>query len=176
MTKVLIVSDSHGLQKELIELRKKHETEVELWIHCGDSELDGGDEAIENFSIVRGNCDFGRDFEDELIVESSGLRFFITHGHLQSVKSSLMKLLYRAEEANAQVVCFGHTHVLGAEMVRNKLFINPGSLRLPRERKERTYVVLDIQGNKAEFHVFDFDQGEMIELKRTFEFADRVHE
>lgn len=170
MTKVLIVSDSHGLRKELNELRNRHDTEVDLWIHCGDSELSGGDEEIENFSIVSGNCDFGRDFENELIVESSGLRFFITHGHLHSVKSSLMKLLYRAEEVHAQIVCFGHTHVLGAEMVRNKLFINPGSLRLPRERKERTYVILDIQGSKIEFHVYDFDQGELVGLKRTFEF------
>lgn len=172
MAKVLIVSDSHGLRAELNELKDRHGKEIQLWIHCGDSELEDGDRELENFSVVRGNCDFGNDFEKELILQSNGLRFFITHGHLHSVKSSLMKLLYRAEEVNAQIVCFGHTHVLGAEMVRNKLFINPGSLRLPRERKERTYVVLDIHGKKAEFHVFDFDNGEMMDLRRTFEFSN----
>lgn len=172
MTKVLIVSDSHGLRTELVELRKRHGEEIDLWIHCGDSELSDRDKEVQNFSIVRGNCDFGSAFDDEVIEEAGGLRFFITHGHLHSVKSSLMKLLYCAEEVNAQIICFGHTHVLGAELVRNKLFINPGSLRLPRERKERTYVILHIKGKTVEFHVHDFDHGEKLDLRRTFEFAD----
>lgn len=38
MTSVLITSDSHGLTKELEEMKEKHT--VDLYIHCGDSELD----------------------------------------------------------------------------------------------------------------------------------------
>lgn len=170
MAKVLIVSDSHGQRSELAELKKRHEQEVALMIHCGDSELSVEDKELHGFSAVGGNCDFYGNFENEALEEVGGLRFFVTHGHLHSVKSSLMKLLYRAEEVNAQIVCFGHSHVLGAEMVHNKLFINPGSLRLPRGRKERTYVILEILGSKVELQVYDFDSGEMVELRRTFEF------
>jgi uncharacterized protein len=170
MAKVLIVSDSHGQRSELEELKKRHAQEVELMIHCGDSELSSEDKELQGFSVVGGNCDFYGNFENEVLEEAGGLRFFVTHGHLHSVKSSLMKLLYRAEEVNAQIVCFGHSHVLGAEMVHNKLFINPGSLRLPRGRKERTYVILEILGSKVELQVYDFDFGEMVELRETFEF------
>lgn len=171
MAKVLIVSDSHGLQSELEEIKKRHEHEVELMIHCGDSELSGSDKAIKKFAVVRGNCDFGNDFENEIVEEVAGLRIFATHGHLFSVKSSLMNLLYRAEEIEAQIVCFGHSHVLGAEMVKDILFINPGSLRLPRERPERTYVIINIIGKRIEFEVHDFNRGEMVDLRRTFEFS-----
>ena len=37
--KVLFVSDSHGLTAELEILVEKHQDEVDLFIHCGDSEL-----------------------------------------------------------------------------------------------------------------------------------------
>ena len=40
--KVLIVSDSHGLTTELEKLMENYQDEVDLFIHCGDSELDSG--------------------------------------------------------------------------------------------------------------------------------------
>lgn len=172
MSKILIVSDSHGQRSELEELKNRHGQEVKLMIHCGDSELSEQDIELQGYSVVKGNCDFYGDFSNEIIEEVNGFRFFVTHGHLHSVKSSLLNLLYRAEEENAQIVCFGHSHVLGAEMIHNKLFINPGSLRLPRGRKERTYVILEIEESKVDLKVFDFDHGEMVELRKTFEFKE----
>ncbi|WP_019154732.1 metallophosphoesterase [Robertmurraya massiliosenegalensis] len=170
MAKVLIVSDSHGQREELSELKVRHGQDIDLMIHCGDSELSKKDDEIQAFSVVRGNCDFGNDFDTEIIKEVGELRFFVTHGHLFSVKSSLMQLQYRAEEVNADIICFGHSHVLGAEMVRGKLFINPGSLRLPRGRRERTYVILDIEGTTVNLHVYDLDKGELAEFNQTFVF------
>lgn len=168
MAKVLIVSDSHGLSSELEELKRRHEHEVEMMIHCGDSELPKDQAEIENFLVVKGNCDHGPHYKNELVQNIEGLKIYITHGHLYSVKSSLMSLLYRAHELDAQIICFGHTHILGAEMVKGKLFINPGSLRFPIVRKERTYVILDVQDGEVYFHVFDFDQGEIKDLAQSF--------
>ncbi len=172
MAKVLIVSDSHGLRSELEQLRRRYEDEVDLFLHCGDSELSNDDQALQGFSVVRGNCDFGSAFSSEVVEELASLRFLVVHGHLHSVKSSLIKLSLRAEEVNANIVCFGHTHVLGAEMVRGKLFINPGSLLLPRGRREKTYCILDIQDKSIELHVYDFEHGEMMDLRRTFDYNE----
>src|SRR5690606_34766909 len=138
MDKVLIVSDSHGLAEELMELKNRHSHETGLMIHCGDSELSAADPAIEDFLVVRRNCDMENKFRDEIITDYAGLRFLVAHGHRYSVKRTLLRLLYRAQEVEADIVCFGHSHILGAEMVDNILFINPGSLRLPRARRERT--------------------------------------
>lgn len=168
MTKVLIVSDSHGLSRELEELKKRHSKDVNAMVHCGDSELPETSKAIDGFVVVKGNCDVGAGYNEELVKEIDGIRFFITHGHLYSVKSSMMSLVYRAQEVNAQVICFGHSHILGAEMVRGKLFLNPGSLRLPKGRRERTYILLEIQGSTIDLQVYDFDQGELQELRQRF--------
>ncbi|MCQ6273483.1 metallophosphoesterase [Bacillus sp. V3B] len=166
--KVLIVSDSHGLTKELEKLIEKHHGEVDTFIHCGDSELDPDDPALKNFIIVRGNCDFDERFPEDRIKTIGNRTILITHGHRYSVKSSLMKLSYKAKEVLADIACFGHSHQLGAEMVHGTLFINPGSIRLPRGRREKTYVILAISEESYQLKVYDIDKGEISELSQVF--------
>jgi len=168
MSKVLIVSDSHGLTKELEIIRERHLQEVDLLIHCGDSELSPTDPVLSGYLTVRGNCDFGGEFPLETISESGGKRIFITHGHRYSVKSTLMNLKYKAQELQADIVCFGHSHVLGAEMIDHTLFLNPGSICLPRERFEKTYVILDLLKEKINLSVFEVNGREIAELAREF--------
>ncbi|MEH7116601.1 metallophosphoesterase [Neobacillus vireti] len=168
MSKVLIVSDSHGLTRELEIIRERHLDEVDVMIHCGDSELMPTDKSISGYLTVRGNCDFGAEYPLETTVEAAGRKFFITHGHRYSVKSTLMNLKYKAEEVRADIVCFGHSHVMGAEVVAGTLFINPGSIRLPRERFEKTYVILDLQPDKIHMSVFELTGEEIIKLAREF--------
>ena len=167
MSKVLIVSDSHGLTKELEILRARHVKEVDLMIHCGDSELMPDDQAIAGFLTVMGNCDFGG-YPLETIAEVSGRKIFFTHGHRYSVKSSLMNLKYKAEEVKAGIVCFGHSHVLGAEVIGSTLFLNPGSIRLPRERLEKTYIILDLNDDRIKLSVYVLNGREMKDLERVF--------
>jgi putative phosphoesterase len=170
--KVLIVSDSHGLTKELEKLIEKHHGEVETFIHCGDSELDPNDPAINHFTVVRGNCDFDERFPEDVIKKIGDQTIFITHGHRYSVKSSLMGLSYKAREVKADIACFGHSHQLGAEMVHGTLFINPGSIRLPRGRDERTYVILELLGEGYQLKVYDIEQGELSHLSQVFSLSD----
>ncbi|MEH7010560.1 metallophosphoesterase [Neobacillus niacini] len=168
MSKVLVVSDSHGLTKELEVLRERHLNEVDLMIHCGDSELMADDKAINGYLTVMGNCDFGG-YPLETTTEIAGRKFFITHGHKYSVKTSLMNLKYKASEVGADIACFGHSHVLGAEVIGGTLFLNPGSIRMPRERFEKTYVILDLLEEKIKMSVYDIRGQELKEL--AFEFV-----
>jgi uncharacterized protein len=168
MSKVLIVSDSHGLTKELTILRQRHLDEVDLMIHCGDSELSPDEAAISGYLTVMGNCDFGGGYPLETTSEVAGRKFFITHGHRYSVKTTLLNLKYKAEEVHANIVCFGHSHVLGAEVIDGTLFLNPGSIRLPRERVEKTYVILDLQAEKIKMSVYDISGRVVSELAREF--------
>lgn len=172
MTKILIVSDSHRLLEELDIIKKRHQTEVDYMIHCGDSELESDQPEIAGFITVRGNCDYENKFPEEEIAEVAGQKIFITHGHLFAVKSTLMNLYYRAKELGANIVCFGHSHLLGVEQIDDVLFINPGSIRLPRGRKERTYCVLEVKDQMAVVSVYDTQAGELAELKRSFSLAE----
>ena len=68
---------------------------------------------------------------------------------------TLQTLAYHAEEVGAQVACFGHSHVLGAELLDGILFINPGSILLPRSRVEKTFALLEMDENHIEVRFED---------------------
>ena len=172
MSKVLIVSDSHGLTNELEMLRERHMNEVDLMIHCGDSEMMPDDEVMNGYLTVKGNCDFGS-YPLETTTEIAGRKFFVTHGHKYSVKSSLMNLQYKAAEVGADIACFGHSHVLGAEVIGETLFLNPGSIRMPRERFEKTYVILELVDDKINISVYDISGRELKDLAFEFELRKR---
>ena len=143
MPKVLIVSDSHGMQLELLALRTRHLGEVDVMIHCGDSELDYNQETIQGFERVAGNTDFDPEFPDELLFDVSGTSFFVVHGHKHNIKMTLDPITYRASELGAKIICHGHSHLAGVTQVGNQLVINPGSIRFPRGRREETYAILE---------------------------------
>jgi putative phosphoesterase len=162
MAKALIVSDSHGLRKELIELKERHEKEVELMIHCGDSELQTNAKELEGFVTVIGNMDYlGQELPKEAIELLDSKCIYITHGHLYDVKMSHMSLAYRAEETGASIVCFGHSHVAETYEKEGMIFINPGSIRLPRGGFEKTYAILEVEKNDVSVSFYSM-QGERI--------------
>ncbi|MFS0780674.1 metallophosphoesterase family protein [Bacillus sp. 1P06AnD] len=161
--KILIVSDSHGQTDILHKLKARYASEMAAMIHCGDSELNNGDEAIEGFTYVRGNCDYDSAFPNERTEEIGGYRFFITHGHLYNIKMNLQSITYKAEEAEAQFVCFGHSHHAGSMQGDDGLiYINPGSISLPRGRKEKSFAILEIEDSKANVQFLD-DEGKTIQ-------------
>ena len=145
---VLIMSDSHS-DVAIIERVKGFYPDTHIMIHCGDSELNVDHPQLAPFYKVKGNCDYNQPFPEEVTIQTGELTIYVTHGHLYNVKSTLMPLSYRAQEVGANIVCFGHSHVLGAEQVDNTLFLNPGSLKAPRGRKEKTFMLADISGRNV---------------------------
>ncbi|WP_164216884.1 metallophosphoesterase [Virgibacillus sp. YIM 98842] len=163
MPKVLILSDSHGLTAEITKIKERHQ--LKHMIHCGDSELEMDAAELDNFYKVGGNCDLDPKYPSEQVFTLEGVRFFIVHGHLHQVKTGLLPLSYRAKEEKADVVCFGHTHIAGVENVENQLFINPGSISMPRSRREKTYAILEWEeGNKTSVTFYTTDGEEVAEL------------
>jgi putative phosphoesterase len=165
--KVLIISDSHGFTDELDAIKERHH-DVEHMIHCGDSELPHNHPSLYNFQAVRGNCDFDRALPNEIIKENGDVRFFITHGHLYNIKMSLLNLSYRAKEVRANIVCYGHSHLAGAESINNVIYMNPGSICLPRLRKEKTYIILEIENSQALIEFYDIDGNVISSLTKQY--------
>src|SRR5690625_5434221 len=89
MPKVLILSDSHGWSKEILEVKERHQGEVDQIIHCGDSELNYGDEVLQGIQIVAGNTDFDPEFPNELVFDVKGTTFYVVHGHMHNIKETL---------------------------------------------------------------------------------------
>lgn len=157
---VLIISDSHGLRDEIAMIKERHSTAT--MIHCGDSELPQDASELTGFLKVAGNCDMDNRYDDEKLQHIEGWNFFITHGHLNRVKSSLLSLTYRASEVGADVTCFGHTHIAGAEKIDDKLYINPGSIRLPKGQHGKTYAVITFPSENEIKVVFYKLNGEIV--------------
>ncbi|WP_144511002.1 metallophosphoesterase family protein [Bacillus sp. FJAT-22090] len=140
--KLLIISDTH---RDTVTMEKvlNYWTDIDTVIHCGDSELDASYFDNRPIHIVRGNCDFGEDFPEEVVLELESEKVLVVHGHKHHVKTTLMPLNYRAQEVKVTLVCFGHSHMLGAELQNGILFVNPGSLNKPRGRKEKSYAIVE---------------------------------
>jgi putative phosphoesterase len=90
---------------------------------------------------VQGNCDAQVDsmLLDFPIVESAtvfldGHRFFCSHGHLLGPGSP-------PPMAPGDVLLSGHTHLYGIGEKDGRLFMNPGSVSLPKEGRAHTYLV-----------------------------------
>ncbi|WP_226667140.1 metallophosphoesterase family protein [Metabacillus litoralis] len=166
--KVLLISDSHGLTSEVDMIKDRHEEEVELMLHCGDSELLDTNKELSSFRGVKGNCDFGSDLPNEIIEDINGKTLYMTHGHLYNVKMTLMSLKYRAEEVNAKIVCYGHSHIAAAELIDGILFINPGSIRLPLQRRQKTYAIVEVNASHTKVIFYDVNGEEIQELSNEF--------
>lgn len=130
--KALIISDSHRDQAILEQLTAKVSDQVDVMIHCGDSEL--ASDQVKGMGLigVRGNNDLDKDYPREQIIEKDNVKFLVVHGHLDQVISSLTPLMLKAQSIGANIVCYGHTHQLAVTVEKGILFINPGSITLPR--------------------------------------------
>lgn len=151
MSKVLIVSDTHGDSSVLEEI-VKIEKPFDLLVHCGDVEdTEGSLIAICDTPVyaVGGNNDFFYDLSRRIEFDWCGRHVLVTHGHYDKVHSGVDKLYYRAKESKADIVMFGHTHVPCLKEIDGITFLNPGSLTYPRQAgRIPTYMIMEENDEK----------------------------
>lgn len=137
----LIISDSHG-HADRINTAIERVGRIDGIFFLGDGvrDIDYVDARGVPIYAVRGNCDIlsgETDYPEERLVTVGQKNIFMCHGHRYGVKYSLDNLIYAAEEKNADIVIFGHTHkafecrfIPDDYKVLSKpvYFFNPGSL------------------------------------------------
>ena len=129
--KILVVSDSHGVLKNLRQAVEREQPD--RIFHLGDLVSDAQRLSCAApeipLEVVVGNCDGWTRGAGSLLLEVEGVSFFLTHGHRYQVKSGLSLLTQAGREAGADVVCFGHTHqALCRRWPDGTLVVNPGSV------------------------------------------------
>ncbi|HHU71929.1 MAG TPA: metallophosphoesterase [Clostridiales bacterium] len=144
--KVLIVSDTHGREKYLLDTIQRV-SPIDMLIHLGDFE--GGEESIRSMAgcsveFVSGNNDFFTSIPKEKIIKVGNYSIMLTHGHRYSVTHSLNLLWEEAKRNYVDVVMYGHTHVPYIEKYNGIWFVNPGSISLPRQDGRPTFIIMDI--------------------------------
>ena len=131
MTKLLVLSDSHGGRDAIERILKAESKNIDALIFLGDG-LRDLELALTKYPRLRtytvaGNCDFGALEPYDGLAAFDQVIVFYTHGHMYGVKYDLDTLADAAAARGAQVALFGHTHIPLAE-TRGRVFLfNPGS-------------------------------------------------
>lgn len=112
----LVFSDSHGAISPMRRAIQAH-PHVAGVLFCGDGLRDVATLCCEYpdlpFYEVRGNCDVGettQDIPEERLLLLEGKRILLMHGHKYGVKGGLGAAIAHAQEREADVLLFGHTH------------------------------------------------------------------
>jgi hypothetical protein len=137
------MSDSHG-NKDAMLKATEHES-PELILHLGDHDKDCREIEWNHPEIplrtVRGNCDRSSAGLDEDEFTLAGKRFYMTHGHLFSVKTGKSTIIGYAASRGIDILLFGHTHIPLYKVQDNINIINPGSIG----SGEKTYAILELK-------------------------------
>jgi putative phosphoesterase len=160
--KLLIASDLHGSSlytRQLLDAFDREQAERlvllgDLLYHGPRNDLPEGyapkevisllNERKEQLLCVRGNCDTEVDqmvlsfpiLADYALLWAGGRTIFATHGHHYNL-SSLPPL------QPGDILLHGHTHVPAWNPFgENNLYLNPGSVSIPKENSPRGYLLL----------------------------------
>ena len=162
MSKWMIASDLHGdvaCTEQL--LRRYRESGAERLVLLGDllyhgprNDLPDGyapkrviellNGVADELLCVRGNCDTEVDqmvldfpiLADYAFLSLDGLRIFATHGH--RFHTGALPPIKRGD-----ILLHGHTHVPKCVEHEEYLYINPGSVSIPKENSPHGYLLLE---------------------------------
>ena len=93
---------------------------------------------------VRGNCDTEVDqmvlefpiLADYCFIELDGHTIFATHGHVHNPKNLPML-------KDGDILLNGHTHIPANQDMGNYIYMNPGSVSIPKEGSAHGYMLYD---------------------------------
>jgi len=174
----LVVSDIHGSEDSAEKVKALFETKKYDKIIClGDLLYHGPRNDIpknynpkkvisifnklkDNILMVQGNCEAYVDsmvldfpYFESSALDYNGIMIYMTHGHFINPEHPL--------NVSSGVVLYGHTHIYKKTLVDSVLYLNPGSMTLPKEGTSRSYgEIVD-----STFRVFDLEDNLIFEVK-----------
>ena len=152
--RILVFSVSHGDVSVCSSVIKKIQG-TDMIIHAGDHSSDA--ESLKRMfpdlevKYVRGNCDYTA-APNDLLFETSGKKFFLSHGHKYNVKYDYGYKLFKehALSENADIAVFGHTRNPYCNNDGNIVLLNPGSIKYGR-----TFGIIEIEEGKLRADICD---------------------
>lgn len=152
------MSDSHGMSSQVEKIIKANEG-ADIFVHLGDGEREMSAMKLKypglDLRYVRGNCDWGGNVPNSLIVEAMGKKIFCTHGHLCRVKDGIELLVFTAKENGCCAALFGHTHERFIGTEEDIDVMNPGSCACPRDGNKPSYGFIDVTENGVFMNIID---------------------
>lgn len=152
--RVIVVSDNHGNQDILLIIKhiysSLYKNQVQF-VHLGDSQ---SKKKLHGFTCVKGNNDL-LDLPKIQEFQINHKKIYCTHG--DEYEYSLEELYRTIDIYKPHIFLFGHTHCVIAEKYKNTLILNPGSITLPRDGKNGSYMILNIENNQVSYKIIRID-------------------
>ena len=168
--KILFISDIHGIKTNLPKIKQRFtELECDKLVVLGDLYYIGPrNKMIEGYDIdyvrnflesfqdklicIKGNCDSEVDklVSNFPIINELGLiatineDLYLTHGHIYN-ESNWQK--------TNSILIYGHLHIPFIKEIETNIYINPGSISLPKSEAGPTYLFY----NEDEFIIYDMN-------------------
>lgn len=160
--KIMIASDIHGSAYYLEQLLNRYDEENpnkllllgDILYHGPRNDLPKGyapkdvilllNTHKEEILCVRGNCDTEVDqmvldfpiLADYCILYEKGHMIFATHGHHYNMENPPML-------KKGDILLHGHTHVPVSEEFDGRIYLNPGSVSIPKNGSAHSYMMLE---------------------------------
>ena len=130
----LILSDTHGDVADAVAVFEATR-DIDGIIHLGDTVRDAvaiAKATGKPVTCVKGNMDGSFDPEGYEILETEWGNIFLSHGHMESVKSGWEEIVSKAMTLGCKAAFYGHTHIPEYEVLPDGFVVlNPGSLGRP---------------------------------------------
>jgi len=152
--RLIVISDSHGdadgLKAAVEQARSSGKVDAVVFLGDGMRDYESVLPSLQADRIacyaVRGNNDWSSQAESEITFTLNGVRIFACHGHTRQVKYSTDRLWYAAQEREARVVLYGHTHREKIDLEYGIYLINPGAV-CERSSRRSAYAEVMIEDN-----------------------------
>ena len=164
--RVAVLADTHT-SLDLARQALRQIGPVDAVIHLGDYYADAMRLAAElavPMHAVKGDNDFEEGLY-ERVVELSGRRLFLTHGHFFEGPEALDELAAEARSRDCAAALFGHTHAPIVERRDGVLLVNPGALYFAEAKK--TFALLQIRPGSMTAEIFSLDEKSLPTLSFT---------
>lgn len=162
--KALVVSDNHSDSAILEELIDIYD-DIDLWLHCGDSELYKNHSVWKKFKTVTGNMDFEPDFPEVTCNRLDDTTIVALHGHKHRIKRTLDLMEEVALKYDADIVFYGHSHIAQVDKQNDIFFINPGSISQPRgDLRIGSYAIFEKIDDESFIRFYDWNHNELKDL------------
>ncbi len=111
---------------------------------------------------VRGNCDSEVDqmvldfpiTADYNMILWENKKIFMTHGHIYNIDNSLPL-------ENGDILIYGHFHIPMIQRKEGKIFLNPGSISLPKGESLNSFGVFE----NGKFYIKDMEENILMETE-----------
>lgn len=173
--KLMIASDIHGSAYYCKKLFEKYNTEMpdkllllgDLLYHGPRNDLPKEyapkevikilNEHKENVLAVRGNCEAEVDqmvldfpcLAEYAWISIDGIDIFATHGHKLGPDNP-------PKASNKYILLCGHTHISKCDENKEYIYMNPGSVSIPKENTPNGYMI--IENGNAKWYTLDGEQ------------------